>query len=38
MVNHGKLLQSLTLFAATAVGSETKDQVKKVILMLVNEL
>jgi hypothetical protein len=38
MVNHGKLLQSLIHFAATAVGSETKDQVKKVILMLVSEL
>jgi hypothetical protein len=38
MVNHGNLLQSLIQFAATAVGSETKDQVKKVILMLVSEL
>jgi hypothetical protein len=39
MVNHGNLLQSLISFAAaTAAGSETKDQVKKVILMLVSEL
>ena len=38
MVNHGNLLQSLIHFCATATGSNTKDQVKKVIVMLVSEI
>lgn len=38
MLSHENLLQALILFAATSMESQTKDDVKKAILLLVQEL